>query len=526
MARWAELRWVSAEAGTAGHHIQATGGAPRRPTQPGPAQVSAAVAAAAATIGAHLSAAHRGDGSRGCGSTPATVPASAPVSAPAPLAAVGGPPGTVTHMAVVVHLDLDAFFASVAQRDDPSLAGRPVAVGDRVVAAASYEARARGVRAAMPMAEARRRCPGLVVVGADIDRYSELSDHVFDLVAATFPGAPLEQVSIDEAFIDLSGHAETPGSAAPLVAALRARIRERLGLPASAGIGTSKVVAKVASAAAKPNGQRVVEPGEEVAFLEGLPVSAIPGVGPRTSARLLALGVRRVADLAVADPGELAGVVGDAAAARLHDVARGRDDSPVQPRPPRASLSTQRAFSPPLRDLADLADVLDQQVVTLAARVADDGRLPSGVTVKLRWTDFTSTSTRHVALQHPGGDPVALAGAARVALEPFTDRVRREGVTLFGVAVTGLGDGGVRQPTVLAPEALSPPTGPLAMDGPRAAMLRAARWCTPGARVAHPTFGAGTVEAVELPEVTVDFGGRVRALDLRHAPLRPARDPD
>lgn len=437
------------------------------------------------------------------------------------LAAEHRPAGTVEIMAVVVHLDLDAFFASVAQHDDPSLRGRPVAVGDRVVAAASYEARAAGVRAAMPMSEARRRCPRLAVVAADIDRYRVRSDEVFSLVAAEFPTAPLEQLSIDEAYLDLSPFAADPAGAAPLVAAVRARIRGELGLGASAGIGTSKLVAKVASAAAKPDGQRVVDPGGEVAFLAPLPVSVIPGVGPRTASRLGALGVRRVADLTLVDPDELTSAVGVASAARLGDVVRGIDVSPVRPRPPQSSVSSQRAFAPPLRDLETLADVLDQQVLALAARVEADGRLPSGVTVKFRWADYTATSTRHVALQHPSSDVVTFAAAARVAVLGFADRVRSEGATLVGVAATGLGDGGVRQPTVLGPEALTPPDGPLALDARRRDRLVAARWCTPGAAVTHPRFGDGVVVSVHWPEVSVDFTGRERTLDLSHAPLRP-----
>ena len=230
----------------------------------------------------------------------------------------------------ILHADLDAFFAAVEQRDDPALRGRPVIVGGGVVLAASYEARARGVRSAMGGAEARRRCPQAVVVPARWSAYSEASRAVFDVFDRTAP--VVERLSIDEAFLDVRGLGEIAGAPAEVAAALRRAVREDVGLPITVGVARTRVLAKVASGVAKPDGLLVVPPGGERAFLDPLAVECLWGVGPATARRLHALGIARVGQLARLGEATLVTLLGRSAGRQVHALAHGGDPRPVAAR--------------------------------------------------------------------------------------------------------------------------------------------------------------------------------------------------
>ncbi|MDA8292843.1 MAG: DNA polymerase IV [Actinomycetota bacterium] len=346
---------------------------------------------------------------------------------------------------VVLHVDMDAFFASVEVLDDPRLLGRPVVVGGTgprgVVAACTYEARVFGVRSAMPMAEARRRCPEAVVLPGRYTRYAEVSGALHLRLGQVTP--LVEGIGLDEAFLDVSGACRDTGDGRSLAEALRARIADDLGLACSVGVGRSKLVAKLASVAAKPTvqgamvlpgpGVVAVEPEEEAGFLRPLPVRALWGVGPATGRRLERLGVRTVADLADLPQGTLERAVGPTAGRLLAGLARGEDQRPVVADRRAKSVGQEETFA---RDLVD-PTVLHRRLVRLVDAATRSlrraGYAARTVTVKVRFGDFTQV-TRSRTLAEPADTPHVLG---TVAAELLDEVATRRGVRLLGVSLSG-----------------------------------------------------------------------------------------
>lgn len=338
----------------------------------------------------------------------------------------------------ILHVDLDAFFVGVELVKDPSLRGLPVVVGGLpgqrgVVASASYEARAFGLRSGMPLSQAQRLCPQAVCLRGDFPRYAEASD-AFMQILATY-SALVEAASLDEAYLDLTGSEASLGPAAQTAETVRRRVREELSLTASVGIASSKVVAKVAAGEAKPNGVREVPAGAEAAFLAPLPVRRLPGVGPRAAAALSRLAVETIGDLARL-PADAARRLVGSTGAYLVRAARGEDGSPVRPPQPAKSVSRETTFS---RDTGDRA-LLESTVVSfserLAAALRRQGKVASTVTLKLRFGDFTTiTRARTVAASTDDESEIA---EASVALLTAALAQRADPVRLVGVGVTGL----------------------------------------------------------------------------------------
>jgi DNA polymerase IV len=341
----------------------------------------------------------------------------------------------VPSAATILHADLDAFFASVEQRDNPRLRGRPVIVGGGVVLAASYEAKAFGIRTAMGGRRARRLCPHAVVVSARMEAYAEASKAVFRVFEETTP--LVEGLSIDEAFLDVRGMARLAGSPAEIAARLRRDVREQVGLPITVGVARTKFLAKVASAVAKPDGLLVVPPDRELAFLHPLPVERLWGVGPVTAERLHRLGVRTVAQVAGFPETALATIVGRAAGRKLHALAHNRDPRPVERRRRRRSIGSQRAGRP------ESAEEIDAVVVGLVDRVTrrmrTAGRAGRTVVLRLRFDDF-SRATRSLTFGRPTAESQLILAAVRELVVTASPEIRRRGLTLLGIAVTNLDD--------------------------------------------------------------------------------------
>jgi DNA polymerase-4 len=334
----------------------------------------------------------------------------------------------------VLHVDMDAFYASVEQRDDPALAGRPVLVGGRpprgVVAAASYEARRYGVRSAMPMREALARCPDAVVVRPRMSHYQAVSRQVFDLLRRLTPD--VEGLSLDEAYLDFTGSPDRSGDPEGTAACIKKAILEATGLTASVGAGPNKLVAKVASDLGKPDGL-VVLFGEAVerTFAE-LPVRAIGGIGPKTGARLVAAGIRTLGELARAPSGAVAPIFGRYAP-HVQKRARGIDDRPVRSRREAVSLGAEETFSRDLADAAALARELRPLADKVGARLRRKGYLAGQVSVKIRRADF-HTVTRQRALVPPTAESAALFEAGWALVEDWIAahpgvRIRLLGIT-------------------------------------------------------------------------------------------------
>ncbi|MQA76518.1 MAG: DNA polymerase IV, partial [Solirubrobacterales bacterium] len=278
--------------------------------------------------------------------------------------------------AAILHADADAFFASVEQRDDPRLRGRPVVVGGGVVTAASYEARAHGVRGGMGGSRVRRLCPAAIFCKPRWDAYVEASRALFELFEATAP--TVEGLSLEEAFLDVRGLGRIAGSPVEIAARLRAQARERVGLPVSVGIARNKFLAKMASRAAKPDGVLVVPLDGELSFLHPLAVSALWGVGPATAAKLEARGLRTVGELARLAEHELVAIVGRATGRKLHALARGEDRRRVSRGPGRRSIGSQSALGRRSRSAAELDAVL--------VSLADHGLTPSALAARFTHT--------------------------------------------------------------------------------------------------------------------------------------------
>jgi DNA polymerase-4 len=337
----------------------------------------------------------------------------------------------------ILHLDLDAFFVAVEQLDNPALAGKAVIVGGRpqargVVSSASYEARAYGVRSAMPTAQALRLCPEAVLLPGHHDRYHEMSRRVMSLLREYTP--LLEQVSVDEAFLDVTGTEAHYGPPAALAVALQSRLHIELGLSASLGVAANKLVAKIASDYHKPHGITVVPPGEEAAFLAPLPVRRLWGVGEVTARTLARLGLETIGDLAGVAPERLRqmfGVHGE----HLARAARGQDDSPVVTEHAVKSLSREETFARDTRDVALLGRELLRMSDEVAERLRRHGLLARTVTLKLRYADFVTLS-RQVTLPMPTDSGPEIRMAARTLLDAAWDR--RQAIRLLGVGTAGL----------------------------------------------------------------------------------------
>lgn len=335
----------------------------------------------------------------------------------------------------ILHADLDAFFASVEQRDDPSLRGRPVIVGPGVVMAASYEARAYGIRSAMGGAKARRLCPHAVVVPPRFDAYVQASRDVFAIFHATTP--VVEKLSIDEAFLDVRGLEHLKGTPEQIARRLRREVREQVGLPLSVGIATTKHLAKVLSAAAKPDGMLLVEAGAEREYLRPLPVEKLWGVGPATAARLHRADLRTVGEVALLSEDELVAVVGRGAGRRLHALANNRDPRRVQRGTRRRSFGSQSAMGRgPHRP-----EKLDRLAVSLADRVTRRMRAKGAtgrtVVLRLRFEDYTRV-TRSRTLPRATAASGEVLAALRALLDAEREKIADRGITLLGITVTNL----------------------------------------------------------------------------------------
>lgn len=337
----------------------------------------------------------------------------------------------------MLHADLDSFYASVERRDDPALAEVPVIVGEGVVLAATYEARAKGVRTAMNSTEARRLCPEAVVVPPRMKAYSQASAEVFAVFRDTTP--LVEGLSIDEAFLDVSGLERTQGGPSHIAARLRERIRDDVGLPLSIGVASTKFLAKVASAAAKPDGLLAVPLGGELDFLWPLPVRRIWGVGPATEERLGSRGVHTVGDLAAVPVDSLRSWLGRANGSQLHALAHNRDPRPVQVDRRRKSVGAQQALGRRSVGRSE-SDVLLVELVDKVAHRLREGRRTAR-TLELRWRDQQMGShTMSATLDHPTDDTTTLLAGARKLLEDAWPVIDPTGLGLLGFSVTNLSE--------------------------------------------------------------------------------------
>jgi DNA polymerase-4 len=407
----------------------------------------------------------------------------------------------------VLHLDLDAFFAAVEQRDKPSLRGKPVIVGGLgprgVVSTASYEARTFGVGSAMPMSQARALCPHAAFLSVRFDAYRAASDIVMGLLHELSP--IYEPLSLDESFVDLGVRTDAHDTAA--VRALASRLKDDVyaatGLRASVGAGTSKLVAKIASDLDKPDGLLVVEPGTERALLDPMPVRRLWTVGPSTEQRLRGIGVHTVAELAAVDEEELIALLGQAHGRLLARLARADDDRPVTANRESKSISVEDTFERDVIDRALLLEILDRMAARVAARLREHGLSGRTVTIKVRKPDFR-TITRSATLAGPSDDVRAVAATAR---RLFAEVDTTDGIRLLGVGVAGLTDWTQQdlfESTEPEPVLVDEPD-PEPTDAPPRRAWR------PGQDVRHTQHGPGWVWGAGLGRVTVRF-------ETRHSP--------
>ncbi|MGZ4398611.1 MAG: DNA polymerase IV [Gaiellaceae bacterium] len=337
--------------------------------------------------------------------------------------------------ATILHADADAFFASVEQRDDPRLRGRPVIVGGGVVLAASYEARAYGVRTAMGGGRARRLCPDAIVVPPRMAAYTEASRALYALFEDASP--LVEGLSIDEAFLDVRGLERIAGTPVEIADRLRRAVRERVGLPLTIGIARTKHLAKIASAVAKPDGLLLVPPADELAFLHPLPIERIWGIGPATAARLHRIGIATVGELARVPEPDLAAILGTAAARHLHALANNLDPRPVRRRPRRRSIGSQHALgrrgASPAEIDTDLVAIVDR----VTRRLRAVRRVGRTVVLRLRFGDYTRATRSHT-LPHPTAQTRPILAAARALLASVQPLIERRSITLIGLTISNL----------------------------------------------------------------------------------------
>ncbi|WP_344266779.1 DNA polymerase IV [Streptomyces sodiiphilus] len=429
----------------------------------------------------------------------------------------------------ILHLDMDAFYAAVEQRAKPSLRGKPVVVGGLgprgVVATASYEARTYGVHSAMPVAQARARCPNAAYLTPRFGLYRQVSDTVMELLAELSP--LVEPLSLDEAFVDLAvgGAAVTTEEALTTGRALRARIRAATGLSGSVGLAGSKMLAKIASEQAKPDGLVLIAPGTEREFLAPMSVRVLPGVGPATDRALRRAGIGTVAEAAAAGKEELVRLLGQAQGVAVHTMAQGVDDRPVVAERDAKSVSVEDTFDTDLTDRPLVRAQVDRLAGRCAERLRTAGRSARTVVLKVRGHDFT-TLTRSETLRGPTDEPAVIREAAARLLEGVDTTA---GVRLLGVGVTALA--GYTQEDLFAQRsqtpgghaATAPPEPPAPAQPPPSAVRR---WL-PGLDVRHVKHGPGWVQGSGVGRVTVRFEqpgsqpGRVRTFSMDDPELEP-----
>ncbi|MFD8013564.1 DNA polymerase IV [Streptomyces sp. NPDC058955] len=440
----------------------------------------------------------------------------------------------------ILHLDMDAFFAAAEQASKPSLRGKPVVVGGLgprgVVATASYEARRFGVHSAMPMGQARRLAPNAAYLVPRFAFYRAISGQVMELLGRLSP--LVEPLSLDEAFVDLEagGLADDSASARAVGERLRAEILATTGLTGSVGLAGSKMLAKIASEEAKPDGLVLFEPGTERALLAPRSVRIIPGVGPATGDHLRRAGITTVADVVEAGEDELVRILGRSHGAGLYRMALGHDDRPVVAERDAKSVSVEDTFDVDLHDRLRIRLEVERLAERCVARLRGSGHSGRTIVLKVRRYDF-STLTRSETLRGPTDDPLVVREAAERLLE-LVDTTG--GVRLLGVGVSGLADytqedlfaqaeaseeaaeGGAAEPA----ESAVPPVAP---DAPPTATETATRRWAPGHDVRHAVLGAGWVQGSGLGRVTVRFEepgstapGRVRTFSVDDPDLEPA----
>ena len=443
--------------------------------------------------------------------------------------------------ASVLHLDLDAFFAAVEQRDKPSLRGKPVIVGGvgqrGVVSTASYEARVFGVRSAMPMHEARRRCPHAAFLSGRFGAYRQASGIVMGLLRELSP--LVEPLSLDEAFVDLAvgDRSLAPEAVLAEVATLRARLTEATGgLTASVGVGSSKFIAKVASELAKPDGLRLVAPGTEVETIAPLPARAIPGIGPVTMEKLARLGVATVADLQRLSSRELVRELGRSQGQWIGALAFARDDRPVEPDRETKSISVEDTFETDVTDREALHAVIARDAASVARRLSAAHLFARTITLKARYPDFTTLS-RSRTLDGATDDAAVITLVARALLDQV-ELLR--GVRLLGVGVAGLTESAQEAlfgEQTDAPEQVDEVVADTDAVPDTTEQPESLAWARrrpdgyrPGMDVVHDEHGPGWVWGAGLGRVTVRFEtaetgpGPVRTFAVDDPQLRPADD--
>jgi DNA polymerase-4 len=346
--------------------------------------------------------------------------------------------------ASILHADLDSFYASVEQRDDPALRGRPVIVGGGVVLAASYEAKAYGVRTAMGGLQARRLCPHAAVVPPRMAAYTRASDAVFEVFRDTSP--LVEAISVDEAFLDVGGLRRVSGTPVQIAARLRSEVRDRVGLPITVGIARTKFLAKVASQEAKPDGLLLVPPGRELAFLHPLPVRRLWGVGAVTADKLHAHGIETVAEVAELSESMLASLVGGAMSGRLYALSRNVDPRRVSTGVRRRSVGAQRALGRAGNTMspADIDAVVIGLIDRIATRMRAAGRTGRTVTLRLRFNDF-GRATRSRTLPWATSSTQTILATARRLVVAAAPLIAERGLTLVGFAVSEIDRSGAEQ---------------------------------------------------------------------------------
>jgi DNA polymerase-4 len=342
----------------------------------------------------------------------------------------------------ILHADLDAFYASVEQRDDPRLRGRPVIVGGGVVLACSYEAKARGVRSAMGGRQARALCPDAIVVPPRMSAYSEASKAVFRIFERTTP--IVEAISIDEAFLGVAGLLRVSGTPSEIAIGLRRAIRDEVGLPITVGVAHTKFLAKVASAVAKPDGLLVVPAGGELDFLHPLPVTRLWGVGPVTAEKLHQRGIHTVGRVAGLGEAALVSLLGHGAGRHLYALAHNRDPRPVQTRRRRRSMGAQCALGPRSRSYAEAEAALAALTDRVCRRLRKAGRAGRTIMLRLRFADYTRATRSH-SLPWPSDHTRTILDTVRHLLVGTRPLIESRGITLVGISVANLAEAGTVQ---------------------------------------------------------------------------------
>ncbi len=342
----------------------------------------------------------------------------------------------------ILHADLDAFYASVALLKAPHLIGKPVAVGGGVVLSCTYEARAMGVRSAMPLGQARRLCPPLIVLDSEFGDFVEYSDRVFEVFREFTP--IVEPLSIDEAFLDVAGSMHLFGRPGEIAASIRKRVRQQTGLPVSVGAAQTKFLAKIASQVAKPDGLIVVEPGTEIAFLHPLPVERLWGVGPVTQEALASLGITTIGDISETSERMLTDRVGRARAAQLRALSMNSDARAVETSRRASSVGSQSAFGGDHRDPEELKAVIAKLSARVGARLRNKGRRGRTVTVRARFTDMASV-TRSKTLRGATASSAVLYRTGASLIQTVLDDHPDRGLNLVGISVSNMERGAALQ---------------------------------------------------------------------------------